>query len=197
MGRLTNLALAYRLAPELMRKAGSILWMGGAFSLSGNTSPVAEANLDGDPEAARIICMSGLPLTILPLDVTMEARITGDDVEKMRSVNHPGVQHLVRVVPYYLDFYQSILGVRECAGHCGLLLSIAVDPTLVTQTYRLPVSVETNGEFTRGMLVVDRRDLRSLTNREAGVHGVNVIFKADTERYHSTFMDAILSARAG
>ncbi|WP_296071444.1 nucleoside hydrolase [uncultured Agrobacterium sp.] len=194
MGRLTNIALAYKLDPELMRSVGAIYWMGGAIAVSGNTTPVAEANLDGDPEAARIICMSDLPLVILPLDVTMDARITADDVTAMGDVANPGVQHLTKILPYYLDFYESILGVRECAGHCGLLIAMAIDPSLILSSHRLPVAVETGGEFTRSMLVVDRRKLRSVVAHEGYETGVSVVLKADTVRYHDQFMQAMLSA---
>lgn len=195
MGRATNLAIAVRLDPDLMREVGQIYWMGGAISVSGNTSPVAEANAHGDPEAAKILCTSGLPLTILPLDVTMSARIYQEDVERMRAVQHPGVQHLVKVLPYYLDFYETVYGIRACSGHCGLLLALVMDPSLITKAHNLQVDVETQGELTRSMLVVDRRKLRALTEPDTSKdQGTRVIFEADTDRYHAMFMDAILNA---
>lgn len=195
MGRATNLALAARLDLELMRKVGHIYWMGGAVSASGNTSPVAEANVDGDPEAAKILCTSNLPLTILPLDVTMDALVFEEDIEKMKAIEHPGVQHLVKVVPYYIDFYETIYGIRACAGHCGLLIALVIDPTLITQAHKLRVDVETRGDLTRAMLVVDRRKLRALTGPDTSRdEGVRVIFRADNERYRAMFMDAILGA---
>lgn len=195
MGRLTNLALAFRLDPLTMRQVGHIYWMGGVFSAPGNTSPVAEANLDGDPEAGKIIVQSGLPLTILPLDVTMGTRVTAEDVHAMAAVEHPGVQHLSRVLPYYLDFYESILGIPEAAAHCGLLLAIAADESLILEAHHLPVDVELAGALTRGMSVIDRRALRSISPEHAA-DGVRVIFHADADRYHREFMDSILNADA-
>lgn len=194
MGRLTNLALAYSLDPKMMRKVGSIMWLGGTYAASGNTSAVAEANVHGDPEAARIVVEAGLPLTIMTLDVSMDALVTEEDVRAMAKIDHPGVQHLVRVLPFYLDFYESILGVRACSGHVGFLLACLADPSLITKRYRLPVQVETAGEFTRGMLVVDRRSLRSKTAPRGTEQGTDVIFEADASRYHSMFMQAMLSA---
>lgn len=195
MGRLTNLAVATRLDPDLMRKVGQIYWIGGAISVSGNTSPVAEANADGDPEAAKIVCTSNLPLTILTLDVTMHALISQDDIDRLKRVRHPGVQHLVKIIPYYLDFYESILGERVCAGHCGLLLALVIDPTLITKTHRLNVDVELNGRLTRSQLVADRRKLRKLTEPDTSKdEGVTVIMQADVARYHTMFMDALLGA---
>lgn len=195
MGRLTNLALAMRLDPDLMRRVGHIYWMGGAIAVSGNTSSVAEANADGDPEAAKIVCTSNLPLTILPLDVTMTALILEADIERLKAVRHPGVQHLVRIVPYYIDFYESILGTRACAAHCGLLLALAMDPSLITRSHRLPVDVEVGGSLTRSQLVVDRRKLRRLDEPDTSMQdGARVVFEADVGRYRTMFMDALLGA---
>lgn len=194
-GRMTNLAIATRMDPDLMRKVGQIYWLGGAITASGNTSPVAEANVDGDAEAAKIVCTSDLPLTILTLDVSMGARIYAEDVERMRGVNHPGVQHLVKILPYYMDYYETIYGVRACASHLDLLLSIVVDPTLIQKEHRLPVDVETRGELTRSMLVVDRRKLRALSEPDTSKDkGTRIIFEADVERHHAMFMDAMMNA---
>ncbi|WP_083258047.1 nucleoside hydrolase [Rhizobium sp. YK2] len=196
MGRLTNLALAYCLDPELMKTVGSIMWLGGAHSTSGNTSPTGEANLDGDPEAARIVLRPELPVTIVTLDVSMDARITDADVQAMKAVEHPGVQHLTKILPFYLDFYEKILGVRECSGHVGLLLAMVAHPSLIRKIYRLPVRVETAGEFTRGMLVVDRRTLRSVTAPSGTEQGLRIVWEADTAKYRQLFLDAILAAAA-
>lgn len=189
MGRLTNVALAYRLDPTLMHSIGRIYWMGGAVSVSGNTSAVAEANVDGDPEAAAIICASELPLTILPLDVTMDVRFTEQDMRSLDRSNHPAITHLHAVIPYYLDFYESILGVREGSMHCGLLLGIALDPTLITEQHALSVGVETVGTLTRGMFVVDRREMRRINYKSAAnTSKVSVVYAVDAQRYKSTLM---------
>lgn len=191
MGRLTNLALAYLLDPAVMNSIRQIYWTGGSISVPGNVRAVTEANLDGDPEAARVLFNSGAPLTILPLDVTMRALVTAEDVARMATSRIPGVLHLSRILPYYLDFYESILGVRAAAAHCGLLLSIAADETLIAKSHRLPVDVELGGNFTRGMLVVDRRSLRADTPTEQPGTRTRVIFDADVDRYLSEFRAAL------
>lgn len=194
MCRLTNIALACMLAPEALRGIGGVLWMGGAIAVSGNTSQVAEANLHGDPEALQIILDRGVPLTILPLDVTMDVRIGDDDLrELLRGDPHPVVRHACAVMPYYLDFYESVLGVREAAMHCGLLAGIALDPTLVTEAHRISVAVELAGGHTRGMLVVDRRAHRRLAGLDhAGPDELPlVVFGVDGERYKEQLFAAL------
>lgn len=197
MGRLTNLALAARIDPDLMRKVGHIYWMGGSVEVAGNTGVLAEANAHGDPEAAKIVCTSNLPLTILPLDATMSALITDADVEAMKAVQHPGVQYLTEIVPYYIDFYETMLGTRECVAHCGLLLALVMDPSLITKAYHLPADVEVHGELTRAQLVVDRRSLWNINQDSSSQHGVRIVMETDVARYHAMFMGALLGADRG
>lgn len=192
MGRLTNIAIACSLDPDLMKTVGRIYWMGGVFSVSGNTSPVAEANLHGDPEAARIVLGAGLPLTVLPLDVTMQTLISHEDIRSLERSSHPGVRHLTQIVPYYLDAYERIIGVRKCAGHCGLLLAIAAYPELQLETEDRPITVETSGEFARGMLVVDRRNQPA--PRPLDVPLSTLVVKADQKKYHEMFMQTLQAA---
>ncbi|MFE2043377.1 nucleoside hydrolase [Streptomyces sp. NPDC059477] len=194
MGRLTNVALACLLEPQTMKSVRKVVWMGGAVSVSGNTSPVAEANLDGDPEALRIVLAHGVPLTILPLDVTMDVRLTQDDLNSLAASAHRAVVHLTRLVPFYLDAYEAILGVRECALHCGLLMGIVMDPSLVTASTRLPVTVELQGEHTRGMLVVDRREARGVRTPAvpSDIHTPEIITGVDGQKYKAQFLAALL-----
>ncbi|NNN33860.1 nucleoside hydrolase [Streptomyces sp. S3(2020)] len=90
----------------------------------------------------------------------IDVRLTETELEQQRHNAHPAVRQACAVTPYYMDFYESILGVRECAMHCGLLLGLAMDPTLVREARHLPVAVELGGKHTRGMMVVDRRTAR-------------------------------------
>lgn len=193
MGRLTNIALAFLLDPELMKRVGRIYWMGGAIAVSGNVSAIAEANVAGDPDAAAIVCASGLPITILPLDVTMNVRISEADLRSLDGSQHPAIQHLLSITPYYLDFYESILGVREAALHCGLLLSIALDETLITEEHALEVAIDTSPGVARGAMIADRRGLRTLRDASgdadvADTGKPRVIFGVNEQRYYDQFI---------
>ncbi|WP_321336452.1 nucleoside hydrolase [uncultured Cohaesibacter sp.] len=84
-GPMTDVALAMMLAGKAHCQAGieSIVAMGGAFKALGNRSPFAEMNMLSDPHAARIVCESGIPLVLFPLDVTWQCRLTREDLEQM------------------------------------------------------------------------------------------------------------------
>src|SRR5215471_874535 len=76
LGPLTNVARAVQLSPATMRQLGSLVIMGGAIGVPGNASPVAEFNIFVDPHAADVVFRAGLPITLVPLDVTTQVRLT-------------------------------------------------------------------------------------------------------------------------
>ena len=85
VGRMTNLAMALEIAPELPSLVREVVVMGGAFGFNGhrgNVSPVAEANIAGDPQAADSVFTSGMPISIVGLDVTQETILTSEFFDK-------------------------------------------------------------------------------------------------------------------
>src|SRR5215510_3826840 len=78
LGPLTNIARAIQLAPALMQQLGRLVIMGGAIGVPGNVSPVAEFNIFVDPHAADVVFRAGMPITLVPLDVTSQVRLTRD-----------------------------------------------------------------------------------------------------------------------
>lgn len=85
IGPLTNIALALRLHPDVARGIGRIVMMGGAFAAQGHRTPWSEYNIHADPHAAEIVWQSGLPLVLLPLDVTFQALFTEDDFSGLEA----------------------------------------------------------------------------------------------------------------
>ena len=116
--------------------------MGGSLS-GGNETAVAEANIYGDPEAAKIVFSAGWPVTMVGLDVTNRTLFTRAHLAALEF-------RIERAEEY---------GIAGSAMHDPLALAVVFDPTLVT-TRCLPVDVETRGELTRGKTVADRREGR-------------------------------------
>ena len=87
VGPLTNLALAVRLEPTIADAVREVVVMGGAVTVPGNTTPLAEANVANDPEAARIVFHAGWPLTLVSLDVTLRVIRTPEEVEEIRAAS--------------------------------------------------------------------------------------------------------------
>jgi inosine-uridine nucleoside N-ribohydrolase len=152
LGPLTNTARAIQLAPALMQQLGRLVIMGGAIGVPGNVSPVAEFNIFVDPHAADVVFRAGVPITLVPLDVTTQVRLTHDFLQ------HAGQGTATPLMSAVHDLTQQSLHSRGegMAMHDPLAVAVAIDPSLVTCT-ALPVCTETRGPHTIGMTVADRR----------------------------------------
>jgi inosine-uridine nucleoside N-ribohydrolase len=156
--RLTNLALLLLAEPRVRDWLGPVVIMGGAFRVPGNVTPVAEANIWGDPEAARHVLRAGLTPVMVGLDVTHQVHVTDEDVQQL----DPGLPYaplLAQAMNFYLAAYNpgASPGRRAAPLHDPLAVAVAEAPDLVG-VEAWPVDVETTGELTRGMTVVDRRE---------------------------------------
>jgi len=152
LGPLTNVARAIQLSPATMQQLGRLVIMGGAIGVPGNVSPVAEFNIFVDPHAADVVFRAGLPITLVPLDVTRQVRLTRDFLQ------HASQGSATRLVPAIHDLTQHPLQSQAegMALHDPLAIAVAIDPSLITLT-SLPVCVETRGPHTLGMTVADQR----------------------------------------
>lgn len=162
LGRMTNLALALQKEPDLPHLFKNVVFMGGTYRMAGNVTPVVEANLSGDPEAADLVFQAGFDLTMVGLDVTMKARLKAEHLDILDKYalpeNRPIVEYLKQAMPLYFNFYRMQ---HNCLDHCPihdpLAMLVAVDPSLV-QIQKLPARVECGGTFCRGMVVADARE---------------------------------------
>jgi purine nucleosidase len=157
VGPLTNLALALELEPRLPSLVADVVIMGGAAAVPGNVSAVAEANIINDPIAAQAVFAADWPVTMVGLDVTMEARFE----EAHRAQLERGgasAQALAAMLGVYFDFYTGILGRPSCALHDPLAAAIALGTVVPTLAPLVPIEVDTTDGPGRGQTIVDRRD---------------------------------------
>jgi len=167
--------------------------MGGAFNLTpyghGNMNAVAEYNIWHDPEAAKIVFDSGIPVKAVGLDVTTNPmnRLTPElfaEIESLDTVRARLVADLCR------NFIRRMNGLSL---HDPLAVAVAVDPSLV-ETKRFKVEVETVGDLTRGMTVVDRRRYHRIPEAR---RNVDVCVSVDNERFLGLFMDRVVHGKGG
>lgn len=153
IGPLTNIATAFRRAPDIVERVQRIVLMGGAYFEVGNVTPAAEFNIYVDPEAAQIVFAAGVELVVMPLDVTHRALTSRAWVERMRANGPVG-----EAVASWTDFFERFD--REKYGHEGAPLhdpcTIAwlIAPELFSGRV-INVEIETEGKFTTGMTVAD------------------------------------------
>lgn len=158
LGPLTNVAVAVSKAPEIVPLVSRCVVMGGAANVVGNITPAAEYNIWCDPEAARMVFRSGLPIEMVGWELCRgEANLTDEDMAYCKNVINTTYAH------FSIDCnYSALAANRNWLGDPGLglpdptAMAIAIDPTIATRTSKHYVEVECDGMFTRGMTVVDQ-----------------------------------------
>ncbi len=161
-GPLTNIALALRAAPDLVdRIAGISLMGGGTF---GNRDVMSEFNIWADPDAAAIVFDCGAPLTMAGLDVTHQFLVTHDRISDVDAIAAEFGSKFAAVLADLFRFFADNYISRhdDLAGapmHDPLAVMAITHPHLF-ESSRRHVAVETRGELTRGMTVIDRRQIR-------------------------------------
>jgi purine nucleosidase/pyrimidine-specific ribonucleoside hydrolase len=142
IGPLTNLALALQRDRKGMGKLKEITIMGGAVRTRGNITPYAEFNIFSDPLAAKIVLESGLPITLVPLDVTQQVSLTPQWMEqKLKPLNNVFSKFVIEATGY--DHITHQFRNRELVHlHDPLAVGVVIDPTLVRKE-RLPIDIET------------------------------------------------------
>lgn len=154
VGPLTNLALALHLEPRIASAVRQVIIMGGAAFVAGNVSPVAEANIHNDPEAAHQVMTASWPLVMVGLDVTTKVLMTHGYLQRLAASGDPFGQFIGRMVPVYLEFHRSAHGIEAIHTHDPSAVAYAIDPTLF-RTEQYPVAVACEGLAT-GQVIVDR-----------------------------------------
>jgi len=185
---LTNLALAVWADLDGFRKLKEIVLMGGAFRHDGNVTAAAEFNIYVDPEAASVVLDSGVPVTMVPLDVTEKARILPEDIAG------PGLVRAFarQMMGTAFDFHERFEGFRGCYFHDPLAMGIALDRTLA-DGIKTRVVVEEKGSHTRGMTIAGLRPNHPLI---PGEPNATVCLQCDAPRFEAFFRDRVLPAGA-
>jgi ribokinase len=188
LGPLTNIARAIVHAPETMQQLGRLIIMGGAVAVPGNVTAVAEFNIFVDPHAADIVFRAGLPITLVPLDVTRQVRLTHTVLRAWGSRSK--LAHLIRQLTQHV--LQGPRGQHGMAMHDPLAVAVALDPSLVQLT---PVAlwVETRGERTLGMTVADRRAPERQAEAPATIE---VALEVDAARMLALFAERVCASSA-
>ncbi len=154
-GPLTNVAKAIQRDAGEMRRLRGLTAMGGAIRVPGNVGPTTEFNFAVDPEAAAIVVAAGLPLLLVPLDVTERVVLSRGMVDGFSGGGH--LRPFVReVTAATMAFHREHEGVDGMFLHDPLAVGIVLDPSLV-RGQPMAVGVECRGELTAGMTVADLR----------------------------------------
>jgi purine nucleosidase len=151
IGPLTNIALALRKEPRIVEWAASFIIMGGSYT-RGNATPAAEFNVYADPAAAAIVFAAGWQVVMVGLDLTLQAAVNESIVERMRALGHLGTDFVAPLATFWRNPLDDEWDGQALHDVCAVAY-LARPELFTSRTAR--VEVETKGEFTAGMTVVD------------------------------------------
>ena len=154
LGPLTNIAEAFTRAPDIVGRVAEIVLMGGAYFEVGNVTPAAEFNIYVDPEAADIVFRAGVPLVVVPLDVTHRALTSRGWIEQLRAMGSRVGTAVAGLTDFFERFDMAKYGSQGAPLHDACVIAYLLKPDLFTGRH-INVVIETRGEFTAGMTVAD------------------------------------------
>ncbi|MGH9431584.1 MAG: nucleoside hydrolase [Terriglobia bacterium] len=184
-GPLTNVALALRKNPAILPRIAEIVLMGGSYSL-GNVTPAAEFNIYADPEAADIVFRSGVPITMVGLDLTRQARVTEDVLRRIRGVKNAVADMAIGLMTFFSSTYKNRFGFDAPPLHDPCAVARVINPAIV-RSRPTNVMVETRGAWTYGATVCD---LYGVTGRAVNAQ---VATELDVEGFWTLILDALAS----
>ena len=181
-GPETNVAALLLAHPELKPKIKQISLMGGGIA-TGNWTPAAEFNILVDPEAAKIVFTSGVPITMAGLDVTEKALILPEDFERVRALGNPVSDIVAQWLEFFYKFHRSI-GYAGAPMHDPCAVMALIHPEIFT-IRPMYVQVETGGEYCRGTTVGD------LLGFSGHAPNADVLMDVDRGRFADLLVEAI------
>lgn len=184
IGPLTNIATAFRRAPDIVERVQEIVLMGGAYFEVGNITPAAEFNIYVDPEAAEIVFASGVPLVVMPLDVTHKALTTPAHIAGFREMGTPVGDAVAAWTDFFERFDKEKYGQEGAPLHDPCTIAWLLDPGMFSGR-RINVEIETRSPLTRGMTVAD---WWRVTDRAANAHFIGDL---EADRFFALLTDRI------
>lgn len=189
IGPLTNIATLLIVRPDLKEKIERLSIMGGGAYM-GNWTPAAEYNIWADPEAAKVVFNAGLPIIMAGLDVTHKAYITREENEELRAQGNELSVFAAELIDYFSRYHYEVEGFPGCTMHDPTAVAALLYPEIFTGI-TCNVDVETTGELTTGMTVVDTIGYKEKIFGEKVEKNTTVLFCVDRPKYVKAFLEAM------
>jgi len=190
LGPLTNIARVIGRDPAITEQIGELVISGGTHSARGSTTPVADFNFYCDPEAARQVIRQPLTKTLVPLETTGRVVLGFDFLEQVPDDSSRAGNLLHRILPHAFRAHRQLLGTEGIRLHDAVAVASLLHPELFERT-TVGADVETSGELTTGMLVLDRREVNRWKRN------VDLLVDVDTGGLRDCLLRGLAQAAAG
>jgi purine nucleosidase len=154
IGPLTNVAVALRKEPGIIKAVREVIIMGGAIRHQGNTTPLAEFNVFVDPHASHMVYHSGMPITLVPLDVTYQCALTRADVARLQRLDSPISRFIADSTRFYMEYHDAYQKIDGCIINDPLALALSFAPGLCDYEEHY-VDVDLSGGVSLGKTFAD------------------------------------------
>ena len=177
VGPLTNLAMVLRMDPSVADQIEEVICMGGGVYVN-NITPAAEVNFFNDPEAAKIVLQSGIPVTVVGLDATCSTQFGYEEAEQLEALGNPAAAFAARMIRHYTATTNAngIFGEKKSSFHDVLAVCAAIDKSILTDLRREAADVDISGGIADGALIVDHRPIAEVK------YPVDIAYRADGAR---------------
>lgn len=182
-GPLTNIATALIKEPRIKRGIKEIVLLGGAYGL-GNFTPAAEFNIFVDPEAAHVVFESGLPVTMIGIDLTHQAKADEAVVERIGKINNPVATLVVELLDFFKSTYKQVYDIDAPPLHDVCAVAHVIDPSLI-ETKEMRVDIDISGGICYGRTVCDFYGVTGLKSN------ARVAIKLDKDRFWNLLIDTL------
>jgi purine nucleosidase len=199
LGPLTNIALALLREPSLANNVGRCVVMGGAPCCEGNVTPAAEYNVWVDPEAARIVMRSRLPIEMVGWQLSrFDAVLNASDIARCLAHGSEAARFAIECSSRAQEAYKEQTGEIGISLPDPIAMAVALDPSVCAESSAHYTDVEVSSELTRGMTVVDR--LNAAANHRNRHQwrtfldhppNVKVCWRIDVPRWKSLLLEAL------
>ncbi len=175
---LTNIAVALQIDPSLAKKVKECIVMGGIGEGRGNITPIAEYNMWADPESAKIVFESGMPIKMVGWDISRKyALLENDDCEQIKKIDSPLAHFSIDIQEIRKEFTKKVANIDGFDLPDPIAMAVAIDSSVATEVKEAYVTILTNDDYSRGQTAID------YIGATGNIPNASIVLQADRNKF--------------